>query len=436
MKIFNFRFKAITQAEVIIALVILSLVILASKNITTNKLNYASRVKARAAYQVLNDFASEAVTKGFTVDDNHFNFIPPYYKPTDTGLPPSVSVKGGLLHTLLGTFNTLKDTEGTSNTECLNTACSANGHFTNIPPTLTLSNGMTMYISGRAFSYGMMTVPLASNYARDFNDLFLSSYGGFIESGDQTDQDGDKVKFLNRLCDHFPNGKNLSARDVAAMRNATPSDTGDFFANIAECPWCSFSADAPIQRREAIEIFNFLYTLQYGAGGKNNNFKIGSCASKSFPEYIEKTWSRFINGSYYQVFIDTDGPKAGSNTLDDDVIEFYLTLSGTVIPISDLRLFNPSGDAIRKSYLYANLRYELGALIPNSPFPLIRAMCHYNYATGTNYSFYGPEENLENETTSFNILPIPGVCAAGDVTCNNCKEPELIKMSFAPKARK
>ena len=53
IKKFGRKFLAISQAEVIIALVIMSLVILASKSITESKFNYAKRVRAYAAWNNL-----------------------------------------------------------------------------------------------------------------------------------------------------------------------------------------------------------------------------------------------------------------------------------------------------------------------------------------------------------------------------------------------
>ena len=103
MKINLQKLKAISQAEVVMALVIMSLVVLASKNITQSKFNYAKRVQAYAAWNNLTKIASAVVSEGVLVEDQYtYKMISPVYKTTERGsyLPdilertrlPSVSV--------------------------------------------------------------------------------------------------------------------------------------------------------------------------------------------------------------------------------------------------------------------------------------------------------------------------------------------------------
>ena len=97
MKINWQKLKAVSQAEVVMALVIMSLVVLASKNITQSKFNYAKRVQAYAAWNNLTKIASAVVSEGVLVEDQYtYKMISPVYKTTERGsyLPDILDVNG------------------------------------------------------------------------------------------------------------------------------------------------------------------------------------------------------------------------------------------------------------------------------------------------------------------------------------------------------
>ena len=115
---------------------------------------------------------------------------------------------------------------------------------------------------------------------------------------------------------------------------------------------------------------------------------------------MNEAFSRFLAGSYYVVFVDSDGPRSGSNTLNDDVFEFYVLLNGEVLPISTKMR---TGD-----FLLANLYKTTPAGIRSivaSGIPLPRAMCNQKFANNV-FSYF-----------STNFIPLRNYCPTTSVEC-------------------
>ncbi len=397
MKICGIKLKAISQAEVVIALVIMSLVILASKNITESKFNYAKRVRAYAAWNNLSKISSSALSDGVLVEDVYtYKMISPVYKTTERGsyLPDILNelgtqathINGGFYDRIVEHYNILESEAGPTFT-CNN--CGTDGFFTNIKPTLYLSNGMTLFISPMSYSYAMREVATTGIVNDSFKkDLkCLNGLPGSV-SGDAA---CNRVSEISGLCTPIE-GK--SAPVAPWSTEYTAANITSYFRGIAECPACSNTAQT-VKKYEAVPIFEYYHVLF-------KSLKATPVCTTKSESFLNESFSRFLAGSYYVVFVDSDGPRSGSNTLNDDVFEFYVLLNGEVLPISTKMR---AGD-----FLLANLYKTTNAgvrSIVTSGVPLPRVMCHYKFANNV-FSYF-----------STNFIPIRNYCPANSVQCPN-----------------
>lgn len=395
MKIFGYKLRAISQAEVVIALIIMSLVILASKNITESKFNYAKRVRAYAAWNNLSKIASSVLSDGVLVEDNYnYKMISPVYKTSERGsyLPdilnelgtPAVHINGGFYDRLIEHYNVLESETGPTFT-CNN--CNTAGFFSNVTPTLYLSNGMTLFISPSSYSFGMREVAVTDIVNNNFkNDLkCLNGLSGAI-SGDAA---CNRVSEITGLCSPIE----VKDAPVAPWSTTyTNANITTYFKGIAECPACSNTGQT-VKKYNSVPIFEYFHVLL-------KSLKVTSTCTTKSESFLNEAFSRFLAGSYYVVFVDSDGPRSGSNTLNDDVFEFYVLLNGEVLPISTKMR---TGD-----FLLANLYKTTPAGIRSivaSGIPLPRAMCNQKFANNV-FSYF-----------STNFIPLRNYCPTTSVEC-------------------
>ena len=263
MKIFGYKLRAISQAEVVIALIIMSLVILASKNITESKFNYAKRVRAYAAWNNLSKIASSVLSDGVLVEDNYnYKMISPVYKTSERGsyLPdilnelgtPAVHINGGFYDRLIEHYNVLESETGPTFT-CNN--CNTAGFFSNVTPTLYLSNGMTLFISPSSYSFGMREVAVTDIVNNNFkNDLkCLNGLSGAI-SGDAA---CNRVSEITGLCSPIE----VKDAPVAPWSTTyTNANITTYFKGIAECPACSNTGQT-VKKYNSVPIFEYFHVL-------------------------------------------------------------------------------------------------------------------------------------------------------------------------------
>ena len=397
MKRFWQKLKAISQAEVIIALVIMSLVILASKNITESKFNYAKRVRSYAAWNTLSKIAGAVVSDGVLVEDSYnYKMISPVYKTTEAGsyLPdilndidkPAVHINGGFYDRLIEHFNVIDSDSGNKNFSCVNN-CTAAGYFeeTNIKPSMYLSNGMTLFIIPTSYSFAMNNVGATGIVNDDFkNDLkCLNGLSGV---------DGcNRVTEISGFCSP------VEAQDAPISpwsTDYTAANITSYFKGIAECPACANTGQT-IKKYAAVPIFEYFHVMF-------KSLKVSPNCNLKSEAFLNEAFTRYLAGSYYDVFVDSDGPRSGSNTLNDDVFEFYVLLNGEVLPVSSKMR---TGD-----YLLANLYKTTAAgvrSIVTTGVPLPRAMCHYKFANNV-FSYF-----------STNFIPIRDYCPSSSVECPN-----------------
>ena len=124
-----------------------------------------------------------------------------------------------------------------------------------------------------------------------------------------------------------------------------------------------------------------------------------SCSAKS-ESFLNEAFTRYLAGSYYVVFVDSDGPRVGTNTLNDDVLEFYVLLNGEVLPISPKMR---TGDFLLAN-LYSTTNAGVRSII-SSGVALPRVMCHHKFANNV-FSYF-----------STNFIPIRNYCPATGVEC-------------------
>lgn len=396
IKNFGRKFLAISQAEVIIALVIMSLVILASKSITESKFNYAKRVRAYAAWNNLTKIASSAVSDGVLIEDTYnYKMISPVYKTTEAGsyLPdikgangmPATHINGGFYDRLIEHFNVLESEAGPTFT-CNN--CGTAGYFDadNVKPTLYLSNGMTLFISPTAYSFGMRDVAqtgiVNDNFIKDLQCL------NGLSSAATGDTNCNRYNEIGFLC----NPIEAKSAPIAPWSTTYSGNIALYFRNIAECPSCANTGQT-IRRYPAVPLLEYFHVLF-------KSLKVNpSCSAKS-ESFLNEAFTRYLAGSYYVVFVDSDGPRVGSNTLNDDVLEFYVLLNGEVLPISPKMR---TGD-----FLLANLYSTTNAgvrSIVSSGLALPRVMCHHKFASNV-FSYF-----------SSNFIPIRNYCPSTGVEC-------------------
>ena len=393
MKIFGHKIRGISQAEVVIALVIMSLVILASKNITESKFNYAKRVRAYAAWNNLSKIAGTVLSDGVLVEDEYrYKMIAPIYKTSETGsyLPdilnsvgtPAVHINGGFYDRIIEHTNIL-DSESGETFTCNN--CSTAGFFseTNIKPTLYLSNGMTIFISPQAYSFAMQDVAQTGIVTDAFKNALKCLNGLPGVSG------CDRASEIGGFCTPIEAKANPIAPWSTTYTNANITS---YFRGIAECPACSNTTQT-IRRYPAVPIFEYFHVMF-------KSLKITTACRTTSEAFLSEAFSRFLAGSYYVVFVDSDGPRSGSNTLNDDVFEFYVLLNGEVLPISAKMR---AGD-----YLLANLYKTTNAGVRSivaAGVPLPRAICNQKFANNI-YSYF-----------STNFIPIRNYCPTDAVQC-------------------
>ncbi len=401
MKIFGLKFKGISQAEVVIALVIMSLVILASKNITESKFNYAKRVRAYAAWNNVSKLAGAALSDGVLIEDSYnYKMISPVYKTTESGsyLPdvlniagtPALHINGGFYDRLVEHSN-LIESEGGDTFTCNN--CGTRGFFTisgAFKPTLYLSNGMTVFISPQAYSFGMKEVAL-TNIVTDNFKKDLKCLNG-LTSDVTSDGNCNRVTEITGFCSPIESKTAPIAPWSTDYNNANITS---YFKGIAECPACS-NKDQTVKRYSAVPIFEYFHVLFKSLKVTSN------CTAKS-ETFLNEAFSRFLAGSYYVVFVDSDGPRSGSNTLNDDVFEFYVLLNGEVLPISTKMR---TGD-----YLLANLYKTTSTgvrsiVASGTGVPLPKAMCNKKFTGTTLYSYF-----------STNFIPIRDYCPTSPIEC-------------------
>ena len=396
IKKFGRKFLAISQAEVIIALVIMSLVILASKNITESKFNYAKRVRAYAAWNNLAKITSSAVSDGVLIEDTYnYKMISPVYKTTESGsyLPdilgvndmPATHINGGFYDRLIEHFNVLESEAGPTFT-CNN--CNTAGYFNedNVKPTLYLSNGMTLYISPTAYSFGMRDVDLTAivndNFKKDLKCL------NGLPSSATGDADCNRFNEIGFFCSPIE----AKAAPIAPWSTTYSGNIALYFRNIAECPSCANTGQA-IRRYPAVPLLEYFHVLF-------KSIKVNpSCSAKS-ESFLNEAFTRYLAGSYYVVFVDSDGPRVGTNTLNDDVLEFYVLLNGEVLPISPKMR---TGDFLLAN-LYSTTNAGVRSII-SSGVALPRVMCHHKFANNV-FSYF-----------STNFIPIRNYCPATGVEC-------------------
>lgn len=390
------KFLAISQAEVIIALVIMSLVILASKSITESKFNYAKRVRAYAAWNNLTKIASSAVSDGVLIEDTYnYKMISPVYKTTESGsyLPdilgvnnmPATHINGGFYDRLIEHFNVLESEAGPTFT-CNN--CGTTGYFNedNVKPTLYLSNGMTLFISPTAYSYAMRDVAL-TNVVNDNFLLDLKCLNGLPATA-TGDANCNRTNEINAFCSPIE----AKSAPVSPWSTNYSGNITTYFRNIAECPACANTSQT-VRRYPAVPILEYFHVLF-------KSIKTSSTCSAKSESFLNEAFTRFLAGSYYVVFVDSDGPRVGTNTLNDDVLEFYVLLNGEVLPISPKMR---TGD-----FLLANLYSTTNAgvrSIVSSGLALPRVMCHHKIATNV-FSYL-----------STNFIPIRNYCPTTSVEC-------------------
>lgn len=395
MRMFWSRLKAISQAEVIIALVIMSLVILASKNITESKFNYAKRVRAYAAWNTLSKIAGSVVSDGVLVEDIYnYKMISPIYKTTEQGsyLPhilndvdkPAVHINGGFYDRLIEHFNVLESESGNKEFSCVSN-CTANGYFSesNVKPSMYLSNGMTLFIIPTTYSFAMNNVAETAMVTDDFkSDLKCLNGLSGVEGCD-------RVAEISDLCAKI---EPKSAPVEPWSTDYTNTKIVNYFKNIAECPACSNTTQT-VKKYSAVPIFEYFHVL-------SKSLKVSPTCGVKSEAFLNEAFTRFLAGSYYDVFIDSDGPRSGSNTLNDDVFEFYVLLNGEVLPISSKM---STGD-----YLLANLYKTTPAgvrSLVSSGIPLPKAMCNQKFANSV-FSYYAK-----------NFIPIRNYCSSASVEC-------------------
>lgn len=397
MKINWQKLKAISQAEVVMALVIMSLVVLASKNITQSKFNYAKRVQAYSAWNNLTKIASAVVSEGVLVEDQYtYKMISPVYKTTERGsyLPdildvngqPATHINGGFYDRLIEHFNVL-DSEAGPTFECNN--CTDAGHFDEdrTTPTMYLSNGMTLFISPRAYSFGMRDLATTAIVTNAFRNDLKCLNG--LPSSVTGDASCNREVEIGSLCTPIE----AKSAPVAPYSTNFIGNINTYFRNIAECPSCS-NLGQTTHKYEATPIFEYFHVLF-------KSLKINQLCSAKSEAFVNEAFTRFLAGSYYIVFVDSDGPRVGTNTLNDDVLEFYVLLNGEVLPVSPKMR---TGD-----FLLANLFSTTNAgvrSIVSSGVALSRAMCNQKFTGSNTFSYF-----------SNNFIPIRDYCPLNAVEC-------------------
>jgi len=171
------------------------------------------------------------------------------------------------------------------------------------------------------------------------------------------------------------------------------SNVAKYFRGVMECPACSNTGTNPV-RYVAVQIFEYFHVMF-------KSLKITSACTTKSEGFLNEAFSRFLAGSYYVVFVDSDGPRSGTNTLNDDVFEFYVLLNGEVLPISTKMR---TGD-----YLLANLYKTTSTGVRSvvaAGVPLPRAMCNKKFTGSTLYSYF-----------SNNFIPIRNYCPVSPVEC-------------------
>lgn len=403
MKKFWRKYLAISQAEVIIALVIMSLVILASKSITESKFNYAKRVRAYSAWNNLTKIANAIVSDGILVEDTYtYKMISPVYKTSELGsyLPdiqdendkPAVHINGGFYDRLIEHFNVLENEAGPT-FECNN--CHTEGYFNpdNVKPTLYLSNGMTLFISPRTYSFAKRDETITSLISEDFTkDLkCLNGLSGAITGDVNCNREAE----INQLC----NPIEAKTAPVAPYSTNYDGNIATYFKEHAECPACA-NITKTIKRYEAVQLFEYFHVLF-------KSLRVSSQCREKSEAFLNEAFTRFLAGSYYVVFVDSDGPRVGTNTLNDDVLEFYVLLNGEVLPISPKM---NTGDFLLAN-LYSTTNTGVRSIVKNGSsvatgIALPRAMCNKKFTGSNLYSYF-----------SNNFIPIRNFCPTTSFEC-------------------